>query len=56
MATHCRHCLGNCNGTCLLPGGSGLCIHNPLPSMPTRKLTLLLRSRRFWRRVFWGVD
>lgn len=56
MADHCRHCLGNCNGTCLLYGGSGLCIHNPIRRQPLRAWPRLVRSRRFWRRIFWGVD
>jgi hypothetical protein len=28
-ARHCRHCYGDCPGTCLLPGTGGLCIHQP---------------------------
>jgi hypothetical protein len=54
MARHCRHCLGNCSGDCLL-GDSGRCIHewNRKPSQLPRWQLLL--TRRWWRRVFWGV-
>ena len=38
---HCRHCWGNCDGECLLPGDTGACIH--VPSMPLR--------RRVWLRL-----
>jgi hypothetical protein len=55
MTGHCRHCLGNCNGTCLLRGGNGLCIHNPLPRQSLRANPRLVLSRRFWRRILWGV-
>jgi hypothetical protein len=54
MASHCRHCLGNCDGTCLLPGGSGLCIHHPVPRLPLREWPTMIRTRGFWHRVFWG--
>ena len=46
-ARHCRHCLGDCAGDCLLPGGGGLCIHNPTPRMPVRDRLLLIGSRKF---------
>ena len=48
-AQHCRHCLGNCPGDCLLPGEADLCIHRPVPRMPLGDRIGLLRSRRFWR-------
>ena len=32
-ARHCRHCLGDCPGNCLLPGGGGLCINRPAPKL-----------------------
>jgi hypothetical protein len=51
---HCRHCLGACPGTCLLPGGNGLCIHRPLPRQPLRLRLRLIGTRRFWRRLLWG--
>jgi len=54
MTSHCRHCLGNCDGTCLLPGGSGLCIHYPVPRRPLREWPTMIRTRGFWHRVFWG--
>jgi hypothetical protein len=56
-ARHCRHCLGDCPGDCLLPGDAGdagLCIHKPAPAMSWRERLRLLGSRKFWRRVFWG--
>ena len=53
-ASHCRHCLGNCPGSCLLPGGAGLCIHQPTLKLTAGQRLAALRTRRFWRRVFWG--
>ena len=52
---HCRHCLGDCPGDCLLPGDTGLCIHQPVPGLSWPDRLRLLASRRWWRRVFWGV-
>jgi hypothetical protein len=52
---HCRHCFGDCPGDCLLPGGGGLCIHKPFPKMTLGERLALLRTRRFWRRVFRGT-
>jgi hypothetical protein len=54
-ARHCRHCLGDCPGTCLLPGDQGLCIHKMNPTLSFRERLVRLRSRRFWRRVMWGT-
>lgn len=52
---HCRHCLlGDCHGECLLPGGSGLCIHRPVPRRALRERARLIATRRFWRRLLWG--
>jgi hypothetical protein len=51
---HCRHCLGDCSGDCLLPGDQGLCIHNPIPRLPPRAWLSMLRTRRFWHRVLFG--
>lgn len=53
-ARHCQHCLGDCPGDCLLPGSAGLCIHNPTRGMALRDRLMLLGTRKFWRRVFWG--
>jgi hypothetical protein len=53
-AGHCRHCYGNCSGNCLLPGGGGLCIHRPALRLTVRQRLALVRTRGFWRRVFWG--
>jgi hypothetical protein len=53
-ARHCRHCLGDCQGDCLLPGGSGLCIHRPVPRRGPRERARLIATRRFWRRLLWG--
>ena len=52
-ASHCRHCYGNCPGTCLLPGG-GTCIHKPAQELTVGQWLALIRTRRFWRRAFWG--
>jgi hypothetical protein len=56
VVPHCRHCYGDCAGGCLLPGGTGLCIHKPVPTRTVSARLKLLRTRRFWRRVFWGVS
>jgi hypothetical protein len=53
-ARHCRHCLGDCSGRCLLPGDQGLCIHSPVPRMSAREWLNLVRTRRFWRRALFG--
>ncbi len=53
-ASHCRHCYGNCPGTCLLPGGGGTCIHKPAQKLTVGQWLALIRTRRFWRRAFWG--
>jgi len=53
-ARHCRHCLGDCPGDCLLPGGGGRCIHQPLPRRTAREQIRLIGTRRFWRRLLWG--
>jgi hypothetical protein len=39
----------------MLPGETGLCIHDSALKLTFRERLLLLGSRRFWRRVFWGV-
>jgi hypothetical protein len=52
---HCRHCLGDCDGSCLLPGQDDLCIHHPVRRLTMREHVLLLGDRRFWHRVFWGL-
>ena len=50
---HCRHCWGDCSGDCLV-GASGRCIHG-WNERPPRLLTWqVLRTRRWWHRVFWG--
>ena len=51
---HCRHCWGDCHGECLLPGDLGLCIHKPNRRLTAREWMLVVPTRRFWRRVFWG--
>jgi hypothetical protein len=48
---HCRHCWGDCQDTCLLPGGQGLCIHKSVPSRSLREWLRLMRTRRFWKRL-----
>jgi hypothetical protein len=51
MTSHCRHCLGDCHGSCLLPGNTGRCIHHPVPRVPVRQWVRLMGTRRFWSRV-----
>ena len=53
-ARHCRHCLGDCPGDCLLPGDQGLCIHKLAPRRSAREWLIAVRTRRFWRSVLWG--
>jgi len=50
---HCRHCWGDCLGGCLL-GDTGMCIHGWNSRKPRMRARWLL-SRRWWRRVFWGI-
>lgn len=56
---HCRHCWGDCDGMCLPPWARdvGVCIHKTTPrlTLTFRERVLLLGSRRFWRRLFWGI-
>jgi hypothetical protein len=54
-AGHCRHCYGDCPGTCLLPGGGGLCIHKPVPKLTVGQWLALVRTRRFWHQVLRGT-
>jgi hypothetical protein len=54
-AGHCRHCYGDCPGTCLLPGGGGLCIHQPVPKLTVGQRLTLMRTRGFWHRVLRGT-
>jgi hypothetical protein len=51
---HCKHCWGDCDGTCLFPGDQGLCIHKPYQKLTLRDVRVA-GFRRMWRRVFWGV-
>jgi hypothetical protein len=53
--SHCRHCYGNCDGKCLLPGTEGLCIHSPVPRRSARDRVAVMRTRRFWRRLLAGT-
>jgi hypothetical protein len=51
---HCRHCTGDCLGTCLI-GDSHLCMHG-WNTKPSRRFSWqLLLTRKWWHRVFWGV-
>jgi hypothetical protein len=52
-ALHCPHCWGNCGGRCLIPGIGG-CVHQG-PKLPGQARLRLIRTRRFWRRVLFGV-
>jgi len=49
---HCRHCLGDCSGDCLLSDGQ--CIHGWNGKRPAYSWRVLL-TRRWWHQVFWGV-
>jgi hypothetical protein len=49
QARHCKHCWGDCLGTCLLPGDEGRCIHNISQGPPLRDWPRLMRTRSFWR-------
>jgi hypothetical protein len=53
---HCRHCMGNCMGECLVDD-TGRCLHSSrIPGgLPWRMRAQLVLSRRWWRRVFRGV-
>jgi hypothetical protein len=51
---HCRHCLGDCPGTCLI-GESGQCIHGWNTKHHRQFRPQLVLSRRWWHRVFWGT-
>jgi hypothetical protein len=42
---HCRHCWGACDGGCLLPDGSGACIHSLNVSFRQRARLWLARLR-----------
>jgi hypothetical protein len=53
-ASHCRHCYGDCDGKCLIPGAGGLCIHKSSAKLTVVQRLALLRTGGFWRRVFWG--
>lgn len=53
MTSHCRHCYGDCSGTCLVDD-AGHCIHGSGPRLPLSLHWRLLTTRRWWRRVFWG--
>ena len=51
-ARHCRHCLGNCPGDCLLD--NGVCIHGWHEKQSYGFTWRLLITRRWWRRMLWG--
>lgn len=51
--SHCRHCYGDCSGTCLVDD-AGRCIHGGGPALPWRLRLRLVTTRRWWRRVWWG--
>ena len=43
---HCRHCWGDCPGGCLLPDGSGACIHRLARMSLRQRVQLWLALRR----------
>ena len=48
---HCRHCLGDCPGDCLI-GDSGRCIHG-WNHKHSRQFSLqLVLTRKWWHRLF----
>ena len=51
---HCRHCLGDCPGSCLV-GESGKCIHGWHEKGSRQFRWQLLLTRKWWHRVFWGT-
>jgi len=51
---HCRHCLGDCPGNCLI-GDSGRCLHGWNEKPPRQFSWQLLLTGGFWRRVFRGI-
>ena len=53
-ARHCRHCLGDCPGSCLI-GQPGRCIHGWNGKHPRQFRWQLLLTRRWWDRVLRGV-
>ena len=54
LVRHCRHCLGDCPGDCLLPGDEGLCFHSPVRRRSLREWLVLTRTRGFWRSLLFG--
>jgi hypothetical protein len=54
LPRHCKHCLGDCPGDCLMPGDEGLCIHRPYRRLSVREWISLTRTPTFWRLVFFG--
>jgi hypothetical protein len=50
---HCRHCLGDCPGDCLL--GDDWCIHGRNEKRPRTFTWQVLLTRRWWDRVLWGL-
>jgi len=53
-ARHCRHCLGDCPGDCLI-GDSGQCIHGWSTTRPRQFGWQRLLTRQWWHRVFSGI-
>jgi hypothetical protein len=49
---HCRHCLGDCSGYCLLDDGT--CIHGWNGKRPRHFTVRAILTRRLWVRVLWG--
>jgi hypothetical protein len=51
-ARHCRHCLGDCSGDCLLADGQ--CIHGWNGKRPRALTWPVPLTRRWWHRLLWG--
>jgi hypothetical protein len=50
---HCRHCLGGCDGNCVI-GDGRQCIHGWNGKRQRTFYWQLVLTRRWWHRVFWG--
>jgi hypothetical protein len=51
---HCRHCLGDCPGTCRLDD-SGRCIHGWDSRPPHQIRWQAVLTRTWWHRLLWGT-
>jgi hypothetical protein len=54
VARHCRHCLGDCPGSCLIDE-QGRCIHGWSGTRPRQFRWQLVLTRKWWQRVLYGT-